>query len=417
MGIFSKLFHRQPKNTTFAPTLSGFSPIYGQYGANIYQYDVVRQSLKCIVDEIKKLNPTHIRYKNSDPIPVKGSLQDVLENPNPLMTTVDFLEKTTYLLLLNLNAFILPVYDVWKDEKTGEERRYYRALYPIRPSQVDFLEDPDGRIYVKFWFWNGSTTTVHYDDVIHIRLKYSLNEYMGGNEFGQTDNEPILKTLQLNEKLLQGIAKAMNASYAINGIIKINSYLDDEKLKGELAEFERKLNNNESGFLPIDLKNEIQPFERKSQIVDEPTLNFIDSKIRREFGVPQAILDGDFTKDQLEAFYQHTLEPIVKAISQAFTKKLFTEREKAFGNRIELYPEELIFMSIGQTLEMINTLAPQGGGYVNEYRTWLGLRPLPELEGKRFMSLNWVDADKASEYQMGKINVDVVDEEKTVTEE
>ena len=84
--------------------------------------------------------------------------------------------------------------------------------------------------------------------------------------------------------------------------------LDDEKLRGELAEFERKLNNNESGFLPIDLKNDIQPFERKSQIVDEPTLNFIDSKIRREFGVPQAILDGDFTKDQLEAFYQHTLE-------------------------------------------------------------------------------------------------------------
>jgi hypothetical protein len=33
------------------------------------------------------------------------------------------------------------------------------------------------------------------------------------------------------------------------------------------------------------------------------------------------------------------------------------------------------------------------------------------------MSLNWVDADKASEYQMGKINVDVIDEEKTVNEE
>ena len=96
----------------------------------------------------------------------------------------------------------------------------------------------------------------------------------------------------------------------------------------------------------------------------------------------------------------------------AFSKKLFTKREKAFGNRIEFYPKELIFLSVDQTLELINTLAPQGGGYVNEYRTWLGLRPLPELVGKRYMSLNWIDADNATAYQTGKVNVDIVDEEK-----
>jgi hypothetical protein len=28
------------------------------------------------------------------------------------------------------------------------------------------------------------------------------------------------------------------------------------------------------------------------------------------------------------------------------------------------------------------------------------------------MSLNWVEADKAAQYQLGKVNVDVVDEEK-----
>jgi hypothetical protein len=38
--------------------------------------------------------------------------------------------------------------------------------------------------------------------------------------------------------------------------------------------------------------------------------------------------------------------------------------------------------------------------------------PLEALEGKRFMSLNWIDADNANQYQVGKVNVDVVDEEK-----
>ena len=100
------------------------------------------------------------------------------------------------------------------------------------------------------------------------------------------------------------------------------------------------------------------------------------------------------------------------AISQAFTKKLFTSRERAFGNKVELYPKDLIFMTVSQTLEMINILSPTGGLFENEKRAALGLRPLPELEGKRYMSLNWIDANNADQYQVGKVNVDVVDETK-----
>lgn len=392
--------------------MDGFMPYYTQFGTSIYASDVVQQALKCIVDEMKKLNPTHIRYKGNDPVPVKSTVQDVLDEPNPLMTTSEFLEKICWLLLMNYNAFVLPVYDLWKDAETGAERRYYRALYPIKPSQVDFIEDASGRLFVTFTFWNGWSTTIPYDDVIHIRINYSVNEYMGGNELGQPDHAPLLKTLQLNEQLLQGIAKAMNSSYAVNGVVKYNTLIDDGTVEQALKDLEGKLAKSESGFLPLDLKAEFIPFEKKAQLVDGDTLKFIDEKILRHFGVPIEMLDAKASKEVYEAFYQRTLEPLIKIISQAFTKKLFTSREKAFGNRIELYPKDLIFMTVSQTIEMINTIAPQGGGYVNEYRTWLGLRPLPELEGKRYMSLNWIEADKAAEYQAGKVNVNVVDEEK-----
>jgi hypothetical protein len=62
---------------------------------------------------------------------------------------------------------------------------------------------------------------------------------------------------------------------------------------------------------------------------------------------------------------------------------------------------------------MINILSPTGGLFENEKRVALGLRPLPELAGKRYMSLNWIDADNAAQYQTGQnVNVDIVDEEK-----
>lgn len=424
MSWFSKLFQRGPKIKKFAPTLNGWLPIFSQFGTNIYASDVVQQALKCIVDEMKKLNPTHVRYKNNDPTPVKGSVQDVLNNPNDIMTTSEFLEKTLWLLLMNYNVFIVPVYETWSEKRLDAsgnvieiERRSYKALYPINPTQVDFIEDASGRLFVKFWFMNGYDTTIAYDDVIHIKYNYSINEYMGGNAMGQPDHQALLGTLELNNQLLQGIAKAMNASYAVNGVVKYNTLMDDGKTEAALRELENKLQNNQSGFLPLDLKADFTPLEHKSELVNEATLKFIDEKILRNFGVPLAILTGDYNKEQYEAFYQKTLEPLILSISQAFTKKLFTSRERAFGNKIEFYPKDLIFMSISQKIEMVNLLAPTGAIFENEKRTIFGLMPLPELEGKRYMSLNWIDANNADQYQVGKVNVDVEDKQSTNIDE
>lgn len=214
----------------------------------------------------------------------------------------------------------------------------------------------------------------------------------------------------------------MNSSYAVNGIVKYNTMMDDGKMEANIRELERKLQNSQSGLLPIDLKAEFVPFPRQTQLVDEATLKFIDEKILRNWGIPLPILTGDYTKEQYEAFYQKTLEPLIITYGQAFSQKLFTSREAAFGNKIRFYPKDLVFMTTQQKLELVNILAPTGAVYENEKRAMFGLMPLPELEGKRYMSLNWVDADIAQDYQMGKIGnvqMDVIDETKdeTITEE
>lgn len=414
MSLFSKLFRKGPEQVHAAPGMNGLLPLFTQYGTNIYASDVVQQAIKCIVDELKKLNPLHIRQKGNDPIPVKGNIQDILDCPNELMTTSEFVEKVMWMLMLNYNAFIIPTFIRWFDE--GEERRRYEALYPINPIQVDFIEDASGTLYVKFWFRNGTSTVYPYSDVIHLKYSYSVNDYMGGNEFGQPDQAAILQTIDLNKKLLEGVAKAMNASYSINGVVKYNTMMDEEKMKKAIAELERHLANGESGFLPIDLKADVQPFQRQIELVDSDTLEFIDGKILRNWGVPLPILRGDYTTEQYNAFYQKCLEPIVISFSQALTKKLFTRREIAFGNKIKLYPKELLFLSTAQTIEMIKELSPTGALFENEKRSALGMMPLPELEGKRYMSLNWIDAQNAAQYQVGltnpdEVKVDVVDEE------
>lgn len=403
MGWIDK-FKRKPKvNTVYADMLNGFTPIFSQFGQNIYASDVVQQAIMCIVSELKKLVPTHVRTGDAgDVTPITGNVQSVLNNPNELMTTSEFIEKVIWSLFFNYNSFIIPTFKSWIDEK-GNEQRTYTGLYPVQPTNVEFQQDSAGTLYVKMTFANNYETTLLYSDVIHIRYKYSVGDYMGGNECGQPDNDALIQTLQLNKDLLTGVSSAMKSSFSINGVVKFNTMLDDGKTEAALKELEAKLKANESGFLPLDLKSEFVPIQREIQLVDADTLKFIDEKILRHFGVPLCILTGDYTKEQYEAFYQKTLEPIIKSMGEAFTRVIFTDRSRAYGNKIVFYPKDLIFMSVSQTLEMVRLLGDSGALYENEKRVAFGLRPLPELAGVRMQSLNYVSVDIAKNYQTGGV--------------
>lgn len=399
MGWLNGILKKLNRNTTYAQMLNGYTPVFSQFGDNIFASDVVQQAISCIVTEMKKLNPQHVRENGGDAIPVNGDRQRVMMNPNPLMTKSDFLEKITWSLMLHYNAFVIPVYDVWRDE-AGREQRNYRALYPVQPASVEFMEDAAGKLFVKLCFANTYETTLPYDDVIHLKYRFSVNEFMGGNQNGMPDYGALLKTLQVNEDLMTGVGAAMKSSFSINGVVKYNTLMDDGKTETALKDLESKLLQNRSGFLPLDLKADFIPIKKDVKMVDADTLKFLDEKILRHFGVSLPILTGDYTPAQYEAFYQKTLEPVIIGWSDEFSRVLFSERERAFGNRIRFYPKDLIFMSIDQTLEMVRLLGDSGSLYENEKRVAFGLRPLLELEGVRMQSLNYVKTEIATRYQL-----------------
>ena len=392
MGLFDFLKRKPPESATPAQVLNGYAPIFSQFGQDIYASDVVQQAISCIVHEMMKLKPVHVRSQGADSVAVQGPVQAVLDSPNPLMTTSDLLSRVTWQLFLNYNAFIIPQ---WSDDGR------LQALYPIQPANVSFLQDSRGEMYVQFQFANMYQSTLRYDDVIHIRYNYSVNELMGGNAYGQPDHAALLKTLELNDTLLQGVSKALKSSFAVNGVVKYNTLMDEGKTDAALKELSERLARSEDGFLAMDLKGEFIPIKKDVKLVDEATLKFIDEKILRAFGVPLCILTGDYSKEQYESFFQGCLEGLITSYSQAFTKTLFTRRESyGYGNRVVFYAEELVFMTMSQKLELVRLLGDSGALYENEKREIFGLRPLPELEGVRKQSLNYVDSDKAIDYQM-----------------
>lgn len=382
--------------------LDGYSPVFSQFGQNVYSSDVVQMCVDIIATECSKLKPAHIRIdKNGMQSTVNGSINRLFKfSPNELMTTRDFIEKTIWLLYLNYNAFIYPMYEI-KEDARGNEIRDYTGFYPLNPTIVTFLQDSKDDIFVEMQFLNGEKFTLAYADVIHLRKKFSLNDVMGGGINGQPDNEALLKVLNVNDAVLQGMEKAIKTSLSVRGILKINTMMDDEGQKKERDRFEAAIASGNTGIMAMDLKGDYTDIKPDPKIIDKDTLDFLQNKILNFYGVSVPILSGDFTDDQYQAFYEKTLEPLVISLGQAFSKTIFTNRELEFGNEIVFYHKDMMYLSTSSKLELLKTVGEQGLLTDNQKLAILGYPPIDGGD-KRTMSLNYIDVELANTYQMNK---------------
>lgn len=372
-----------------APTMTGFAPFYSAFGESVYASDLVVQSIRCKANEFKKLDLRHIRSSDGRQQTIAdSSIARVLKRPNPLMTEADFLEKITILLELNKNVFIYPTY-----YKTRGGEKYYTGLYPLKPSAVEYLQNDAGDLFIHFSFSSGFETTLPAADVIHWRKDYGVNDYFGGGAFGGNDNEGLLTMLQRYDMLTQSIAKALECSCQINGVVKYNTYTDDEAKKAERLKFEKALTENKSGLLFTDNKMEYTPMPRDVKLVDAETLKFFHDTILRANGTSLAILNGDYTKQQKEAYYEHALEGDIKSLGQAMSRCLFTDREAAFGNEVVAFPNEISFMSMEHKIAYMQVAVPAGAMSVNQILKMGGFPPVEGGDDIRPRGFNNLDGD------------------------
>ena len=406
MAIFDFLKSKHQKKLQEQAKFLNDLPIFSQFGEDIYASDVVQNCIDVIATELSKMQPKHITTKPNGEInmPPSSINRRFKVAPNALMTTRDFIEKMTWLLYLNYNCFVYPEYESYKDSN-GKWRKRFVGFWPLDPKQVDFEQDLTGKLFIHMYFANGEDYTLPYESVIHLRKKFSRSEIMGGGEDGQPDNAGLIKVLEVNDIVLQGVGKAVSTSLAIKGIIKINTMLENESQKKERENFEEKLRSGDTGILPMDLKGDFTPITIDPKAIDKDTMKFLDEKVLRWYGVSLPIISGDFNDTQYQAFYEKTLEPLMVAFGQAFTKTLFSDREIDFGNEVMFYPKNMMYMSSSERMNILKTAGEQGLLTDDQKLQLLGYPPIGGEKGnRRTQSLNFADVELVNDYQAAKAN-------------
>lgn len=405
MGLFDliKAFQTNRKALHYAKVMNGLTPVFNNFGNDVYVSDIVSGAIRCIATEMSKLNPRHIRIDPRTGIQeeVNDEINRLLKyGPNPYMTTSDFLHKVVYLREKYKNAYIYPAFTK-KDLGNGKYKRIYTGLYPLNPVGEEYLEDEHGNLWIKLKFGSGYEFTMPYSDIIHWRKDYTENDFKGGDMNGQPDNRAELKLLQADDTITQGIDKGVKASLGIRGIQKYNTLMDDGTQEKEREKFEAKLNSAQSGILLADLKTEFIPITIDPKVIDKDTVEFIITRVLANRGVSLPIYNGTFTEEEYQAFYEKTLEHMIISLGRVISKVLFTNRELELGNEIICYNQGLMFTNTANKIKAVDILSRVGVLTDNQI---LGIFGYPPFEGGdvRNKSLNYINREIADEYQLLK---------------
>lgn len=358
MGIFQNLFksvkNDQNKTYTQFQEIGTYKSYFGSFGNNIYMSDDVRSCIRALSEHTSKANP-----RCTD----KNVYNLLSLRPNKFMNGKDFLAKTRNLLEIYNTAFIFIDRD---------QRGHTVALYPI-PYQTFEAVQYKGELFVQFQFAGTGVQrlTVPWADLAVLRKDYLMSDIAGES------NAPLLGTLEIQKTLDQGLQNAVKSTSNLRGILKsTKGMLSPEVLKQQKDNFVRDYMNidNSGGIASLDATQEFREINIKPTTASAEEQKAYTDRVYRYFGVNEKIIKSNYTESDYDAFYESRIEPFLVALSLELTYKIFTERERSFGNEVWYESNRLQFASAKTKISMV-ALVDRGLMTPNEYRALFNMSP------------------------------------------
>lgn len=339
------------------------------WNGKLYQSDIVRACMRPKVKAVGKLVGKHLREsldregKRRLAVNADARLRYLLEEPNPYMTGQKLQEKLAAQLVLNNNAFALVIRD---DNGLPVE------LYPIASHSVQAVYLKDGTLCLDFLLDNGRHMRFAYADIIHLRADFCENDL-----FGTPLAQALLPLMQIVGTTDQGIVKAIQNSSVVRWLLKYTTSMRPETLDENAKAFAQRFLDvqNGSGVAAVDAKADATQINPQDYVPNAAQMDRTTARIYALFNTNEKIVHSAYNEDEWNAYYEAEIEPIVRELGEEYTRKLFSRRERAAGNRIVFEASNLATASMGTKLGL-QAMVDRGAMLPNEWRAVLNLAPI-----------------------------------------
>lgn len=354
MGFLDLFMKKKTRSERYSEwkEFGAYNSQFNAFGSDIYKSATVRQAIRPIAEHTSKA------FAHS----TRDGIADILNiSPNIYMNGKDFLAKVRTRLELYNTAFI------WIQRGNNGVPV---SFYPVPYTSFEALEY-NKNLFIRFTFSAAEAIVVPWEDLAVLRKDYNSSDFAGD------DNRAVLSLLELMNTTNQGISNAVKATANLRGILKsTKAMLSDDDIKKQKDRFVKDYLNleNEGGIASLDSTQEFTPITMTPTIVSWEQRKQFRDDVYSCFGVSDSIVNSNYTEAQMEAFYDSRIEPFLIALSDELTRKVFTERERAFGAEIVYESNRLKFSSTATKLAMVS-LVDRSLLTPNEYRKLFDLDP------------------------------------------
>ena len=343
---------------TMFRTLTAYRPVFTSWGGAIYESEIVRAAIDARARHVSKLKVELIGSANP-------SLQSKLrQGPNQWQTWSQFLYRVSTILDINNTAFIVPVFD---------ERMIITGVYPVLPHRCSLLEY-DGELWLRYQFNYGEIAAVEF------RKCAVLTKHQYKSDFFGDPNTAIDETMKLIHIQNEGIEEAVKNTSTFRFMAQLANFAKPEDLALERKRFTREnlaTDSESGGFLLFpNTYKDIKQIDVKPYTVDPDQMKAIRENVYNYFGVNEEVLQNKAFGDAWSAFYEGAIEPFAIQFSEAMSKALFSERERAQGSQLILTANRLQYMSNADKLNVTAQLLDRGLFSINEAREVWNLAPV-----------------------------------------
>lgn len=371
MGFFEKIFGKKAEQQAadkqafeYFRMLTGYTPAFTTWDGALYESDLIRASLDAYGRHCRKLVPQIIGS-------AKPNLKSRLDlSPNDWQTWDQFLYQVVTILLVRNNCFIVPVLGEY-----GETN----GIIPVAPDHWELVAYK-GEPYLRFFFENGKRKA------IELRKAGILTRFQYKNQLFGEGNKSLDPTLELIHIQNQGIMEGIKSAATYRFTAQMANFLSDADLAKEQQRFDDINFNGKSSkgvlLFPFQWKD-VKQVTPHNYTIDAEQQKTIETNVFNYFGTNEDVIQNKAIGDAWLAFYEGAIEPFAIQLSTVMEKMLYTERERAFGNRIFFTSNRLQYMSNVDKLNVSAQMADRGLLTRNEIREIWQLPPLPEPYGSQ----------------------------------
>ncbi|HHY0047682.1 TPA: phage portal protein [Clostridioides difficile] len=331
------------------------------WNGQLYESDIIRGIIRPKANAIGKMVAKHIRSNDTEfktnPEPY---IRFLLEEPNPFMSGQMLQEKLVTQLELNSNAFAVIIYD---------DYGLPSQIYPVPAFNVEAIYK-DELLFLRFYLKNGKILTYPYESIIHLRKDFNENDLFGTSPTRALS--PIMEVINTTD---QGVIKAVRNSNIIKWLLKFNQVLRPEDIKAETKSFVEnylQIDSETGGAAATDPKYDVQQIKPESYVPGAAQMEKTMQRLYSFFNTNEKIVQGKYSEDEWNAYYESEIEPIGLQLGNEYTKKLFTRKERSFGNKIVFEASNLQYASMSTKLNLVQ-MVDRGALTPNEWRSILNL--------------------------------------------